>query len=144
MNNKVRALLVYSGTGSMPELQRMLTNQFLKTTHARSCRQAVAALKKPDPPHLVFTDPELLDGTWAEILEAATSAPVAVNVILVVQADQIKRYAEAMQRGMFDIIAPPFSEFDVAHLLKNAVTKVLSRRDAALSASSRMFRALPA
>src|ERR1043166_7001425 len=120
MNEKIRALVVYSGTGPMRQLQRMLTNQFLQVSHARTCRGAASSLKKSDPPHLIFTDPELLDGTWADILDAAIAAPAAVSVILVVRADEIKRYLEAVQRGVFDLMSPPFSEFDIAHVVKNA------------------------
>jgi len=122
----------------------MLTNQFVKVRQARTCREAASCLEKPNPPHLIFTDPELLDGTWAEILDAAIAAPAAVNVILVVRADEIKRYLEAVQRGVFDLMTPPFSEFDVAHLVKNAVANVLGRRGVSFQQPSRFSRPVPA
>jgi DNA-binding NtrC family response regulator len=144
MNEKIGALVVYSNGGPMRDLQRMLTNQFVKVRQTRTCREAASCLEKPNPPHLIFTDSELLDGTWAEILDAAIAAPAAVNVILVVRADEIKGYLEAVQRGVFDLMTPPFSEFDVAHLVKNAVANVLGRRGVSFQQPSRFSRPVPA
>jgi DNA-binding NtrC family response regulator len=144
MNKRIGALVVYSNGGPMRDLQRMLTNQFVKVRQASTCREAASYLEKPNPPHLIFTDPELLDGTWAEVLDAAHAAPAAVNVILVVRADEIKRYLEGVQRGVFDLMTPPFSEFDVAHLVKNAAASVLGRRGVSFQKPSRFSRPVPA
>jgi DNA-binding NtrC family response regulator len=128
MTLRIGALLVHNDNGAMRELEQILASQFLKVLRAHNCAKVTSLLAKPNPPHLIFTAPELPDGTWAEVLNSAASASAPTNVIVVVGVGEIKLYLEAMQLGAFDLISPPFSAFDIAHVVRSATANVLSRR----------------
>ena len=54
--------------------------------HAQSRAQAKRVLGGLDPVPLVFTEPQLPDGTWADILAVAEKASQHVNVIVVARS----------------------------------------------------------
>jgi DNA-binding NtrC family response regulator len=128
MKLRIGTLLVHNDNGAMCELEQILSSQSLKVLSAHSCAEVTSLLAKPNPPHLIFTAPELPDGSWAHVLNSAASASAPTNVIVVVGFDDIKLYLEAMQCGAFDLISPPFSAFDITHVVRSATTDVLRRR----------------
>jgi len=78
----------------------------------------------------VFTDTELPDGTWANILAVAERAARAVNVVVVAPVVDTRFYVETIQAGAFDFIVPPLNAADLAHVVRCAGDNVLSRRAA--------------
>ena len=83
---------------------------------------------KPAP--LVFTDTELPDGTWADILTVAERAACPVNVVVVARVVDTRFYVQAMEAGAFDFMVPPFNATDLTHVVRCAADNVLTRRAA--------------
>lgn len=127
---KISALLVHRQPDPWRSLKLALEGQSIKTSRARTCREVSRRLERASPPHLVFTDTTLSDGTWAEVLSLAAKAPAAVNVVVVSRLVDVKLYVEAIERGAWDFIAPPFEAADLAYVVRCAWGNVLSRRDA--------------
>jgi DNA-binding NtrC family response regulator len=128
MQERVTALLVHSDSEMLATLRGVLERQSVKTTRARSCAEAAEILELGSAPHLVFTDTVLPDGTWERVLTLAGNAPEYVNVIVVSAVPDIRLYIETVERGVWDFIAPPFAETEVAHVVLCAVENVHKRR----------------
>ncbi len=128
MKEKITALLVHDQDDLFRTLKLVLEGQGIQTCRARSCKDALRLLEQVNPPELVFTDTDLPDGTWAEMLglTAKTSDPICV--IVVSRLVDINLYIEVIERGAFDFIVPPFQASDLAHIVRCATWSTLSRR----------------
>jgi len=135
MKQRLSALLVHHEADPLRALEQSLRNQSLKTARARSCREVWQALTSADPPHLVFTDTKLPDGSWVEVLALATKSPVPVNVIVVGRIVDTRVYVEAIEAGAFDFVVPPFAVADLDYVVRCAADNVLARRQAGSDAA---------
>ena len=95
---------------------------------AKNCAEAALALWSDCPPHLVFTEIQLADGNWADVLTLAAKASAPVNVIVVAPFVDISFYLQAIERGAFDFIVPPLSDPELLHVVRIAAENALSRR----------------
>ncbi len=130
MKRKRFALLVYDQDGRLGPLDLLLEGRSFRLSRARSCKEARDRLTSPSPPHLVFTDTTLPDGTWADVLDLAARAPEAVAVIVVSPQADVQLYIDVMERGACDFITSSFTVPEVAHIMRCAVESVISRREA--------------
>jgi DNA-binding NtrC family response regulator len=85
-------------------------------------------LREADPPHLVFTEALLPDGTWAGVVKLALEALKPVKVIVVSRLIDVGLYVQTMGGGAFDFIVPPITSDELAHVLECAVESVLDLR----------------
>jgi len=122
--------LVVCGRGDHLVLLRQILDPLVKVSDARTCEEAARYLEKPNPPHLVFTDTAMPDGSWLDVLKLAAKAPRPVNVIVASRAPDVRLYMEAMDAGAFDYVTASSLVPEVAHVLRNAAESVLSRREA--------------
>jgi len=67
-----------------------------------------------NPAPLLFTEAQLPDGTWADILADAGTAAQPVNVIVVARVVDTRFYLEAIETGALDFLALPFVATDLA------------------------------
>jgi DNA-binding NtrC family response regulator len=130
MKDRISALLIHQQAEPLHALDEALTSQSIQTTRARSCREAGPLLNGTNPPHLVFTDTTLPDGSWAEVIMLAMKATAPVNVIVVGRGIDTRFYVEAIEAGAYDFVVPPFTAADLAHVVRCAVDNVLARREA--------------
>ena len=121
------ALFVHDQDEPMGAVKSALEGQAIQTCRARSCRAALDRLNSDNPPRVVFTDEMLPDGIWADIVSTVASAHEPVSVIVVGQKLDLKLYAEAIQCGAFDFIAPPLVESDLGHVVRCAMGNALAR-----------------
>jgi DNA-binding NtrC family response regulator len=126
---KIRALLVRAHANDLNPLAQIL-DQLVTVSDVRTCEAAESDLQKPNPPHLVFTDTELPDGTWDQVLSLAMRAAKPVNVIVIARSPEVSLYIEAMEAGAFDLVAASSRVAEVAHVVRNAAENVLKRRQA--------------
>ena len=126
MEDKICALLVHDGRGDHLSSFRQNLDQVVGV--AKTCGEAAHYLQKPNPPHLVFTDTAMPDGTWQDVLKLAAKAPKPVNVIVVARDANFKLYLEARERGAFDLSASSTSRPLLAEALEGAAADVVQRR----------------
>lgn len=128
--DRVTALCVHQNSETLATLEGALERQGMRVTHAESRAQAKRMLDGLNPAPLVFTDTQLPDGTWADILAEAEQAAQPVNVIVVARLVDTRFYVEALETGAFDFLAPPFVAADLAYVVGSALDNVLARRGA--------------
>jgi DNA-binding NtrC family response regulator len=128
MKESIRALLVQARHGTLDSLRLALEEQSIDVLSARTCAEAALALWADCPPHLVFTEIQLADGNWAEVLTLAAKASAPVNVIVVAPFVDIGFYVQAIERGAFDFIVPPLSNPELLHVVRIAAENAISRR----------------
>jgi DNA-binding NtrC family response regulator len=129
MTDKIPALLVHQNSETLAALKRALERQGMHVLQAESRAQAKRILGGLNPVPLVFTDTQLPDGTWADILAVAEKAAQPVNVIVVARVVDTRFYVEAIETGAFDFIAPPFVAIDLAYVVRSALDNVAARRN---------------
>ncbi len=130
MTEKTKALLVHHNSETLAILKGALERQGMHIIHAESRVQAKRLLGGLNPVPLVFTETQLPDGTWADILAAAEKASRPVNVIVVARVVDTRFYVEAIETGAFDFLAPPFNATDLAYVVRSALDNVVARRAA--------------
>jgi two-component system response regulator PilR (NtrC family) len=136
MTGKTSALLVHQNSETLRALKHALERQGVGVSQAGSRAEAKRMLGGLDPAPLVFTDAQLPDGTWADILTVAEKALLPVNVIVVARLVDTRFYVEVIEAGAFDFIAPPFNATDLAYVIRSAVDNVIARRTARLRRES--------
>ena len=128
MHEKIKALLVHERLEPFLGLQSELEQQAIEVHSAKSCGEAALSLWSEQPPHLVFTDVQMPDGNWADVLTLSRKAPKPTNVIVVSPVVDVQFYIDALERGAFDFIIPPLADVDLPHVVWMAAENVLSRR----------------
>jgi ActR/RegA family two-component response regulator len=126
----ISTLLLHELGNSLDGLKRGLEGQSVKVCCATTCQEALPLLTGPNPPHLVFTQPELRDGTWADVVSLATKACKPVDVIVVGRLSNVGLYLQTITGGAFDFIVPPLSGYELTHVVRCAIENVLRRREA--------------
>jgi putative two-component system response regulator len=122
-------LLLHNSSGPLPALNQELRAQGVRTRQARTCQEASQLLGGPEPPEVIFTETELPDGNWLDVVRLAENAANPINVIVVSRLVDIRLYVEALQNGAFDFIVPPFEPSELSHVLRCAIGNVTTRRD---------------
>ena len=136
MDEKIKVLLVQARVDPQDTLRVALEELSLEIRIARSCGEAALALLSDRPPHLVFTDVQLSDGHWGDVLTLAATALLPVNVIVVASHVDVGFYISAIERGAFDFIVPPISAPELLHIVRTAAESSQTRRRQALASAS--------
>lgn len=131
----IYALLLYVQDEPLGTLKVMLEGQEVRAYRGRSCREAFAWLKSWKPPELIFTAITLPDGTWEDVLSLAAKMSRTTSVIVVDRWFDIQLYAEAVQRGAFDFIVPPFDRSNLVHIVRCASGNTSGGRNALTNAA---------
>ena len=128
MKEQVKALLVHENSETLVALGSALERLGIQIIKADSRAHAKRLLGGLNPVPLVFTDTQLSDGTWADIVALAAHTAKPVNVIVVSRVVNTRFYVEAIETGAFDFLAPPFNGTDLAYVVRTAVDNVVARR----------------
>ena len=137
MKEEISALLLHQPTEPQRVLKEALEGRSVKVNWLRNYGEALPLLKGADPPHLVFTEALLPDGTWTDVVKLALEALKPVKVIVVSRLINMRLYVETMAGGAFDFIVPPMTGDELTHVLACAVGSVLNlRRTQAMAAAA--------
>lgn len=128
MTNDIRALLLHSYDVPGNALRRALEDQFIATEMAQSFSEATKRIACSNPPHLVFTETDLPDGTWSDVVDLAAQASRPVSVIVVSPMADISLYIDVMERKAFDFITHAFTTVELSHILRCAVDDIIRQR----------------
>jgi DNA-binding NtrC family response regulator len=139
MKETIRALLVLARPDSCEALRLGLEEQLIEIGTAKNCMEAALTLCSHYPPHLVFTDIELSDGDWTDVLSFAAGASAPVNVIVVSPRVDVALYIRAMEGGAYDFIVSPPSALELRHIVRVAAANVFKRRQASVVAPANSF-----
>ncbi len=125
MAEQINALLVHDQDETCHELARVLKSLSIRVFYARNCRECSRYLKSRDVIDLVFAGADLQDGGWADVLALAQQSNRYLPVIVVSRTVDVSIYLEAIGRGAFDFVTPPFLTSDLAHIVRSAIYKEL-------------------
>ncbi len=128
MSEMPLALLVNDGATWAIGLKSMLEHRGFAVYEAPTCAVAALLLHSYAPPHVVFTDMQLADGSWTGILALAERSPLASNVIVISRVTDIELYVAALERGAFDFVVPPFDSLEIDHVARCALGNASVRR----------------
>ena len=128
MMPEISAILLHDAAGPLPELKRALESQSVKTRMVATCREVTRLLGSSDAPLLIFTDRQLPDGTWSDVVRLACQAPTPASVIVVSRLVDVSLYLDTLERGAFDFIVPPFESAGLAHIVRCGVDNTLTLR----------------
>ena len=128
MREEISAVLLHQPTESQRLLKQALEGRSINVNWLQNYREALPLLRDVDPPHLVFTEALLPDGTWADVVNLALEALKPVKVIVVSRLIDVGLYVQTMGGGACDFIVPPMTSDELAHVLGCAVESVLDLR----------------
>jgi len=131
MSGTVSALLIFHHTKPYDELEAALEKLAVRVGRARTLAEAHNILTKVNLPLLVFTESELPDGNWADVVSLSSRASSPVNVVVMGHKTDTKLYVSVIEAGAFDFMAPPFEALDLAHVVRCAADNAMARRQAA-------------
>ncbi|HXJ96569.1 MAG TPA: response regulator [Terriglobia bacterium] len=123
MNDKLSFLLVHEYEFPLTDLKPVLDRLGFKVLRARSCAEANFLLASPEPPAVVFTDTELPDGSWSEIVSLASQTQSAAPVIVVSSVLDLTLYLDVSEGGAADFIVPPFQDEDIHYVAEGAMMR---------------------
>lgn len=120
-------LIAHEDANVQAQLQAVLEVQGAQARYARTCAEVRAALGSRRVPDIIFAGIDFPDGSWEDVLAMARAARRPVEVILTMagvgpylDVDDTKIYLDAMNRGAFDFVVPPFAAKDVAIVVRSA------------------------
>jgi len=91
--------------------------------HVRDLHHARTRLQRDDY-GVVLTEAALPDGNWQEVLLLARGRPPGLEVIVTDPHADARLWAEALNLGVYDLLAQPFYEPEVRRILGNACTRL--------------------
>ena len=100
-------------------LSRMLHPLPLVLDHVETLCQARARLQHGDY-GVVLTEATLPDGSWLDALHLARESSHSPEVIVTDPMADTRFWAEALNRGAYDLVTQPFYEPEVRRILYNA------------------------
>ncbi|TAM80920.1 MAG: response regulator [Acidobacteria bacterium] len=128
MKDKGFALMVHDRADPFQALKPVLRCLGVDTFSVSNCVDAVHLLEQTHP-HLLFTDTQLPDGTWIDLVNLADGTAVPACVILVGQSKDPELFQSALNNGAFDFISPPFDPDTISQILSRAMALVRNRRE---------------
>ena len=119
-----RILLLSGRQDEARNLSQMLHDLPLLMDQAENLRQARTELHQQDY-QVVLTEAALPDGKWLDVLHLVRECADDPRVIVTSAHADGALWAEALNLGVYDVLAQPFYEPEVRRILSNAC----SRRD---------------
>lgn len=129
MGEKIKTLMIYDQRDPSEALLRVLRRLGMEVRHVHTFQEASLLLKQPGAAEMVFTDTDLPDGTWLDVLRQAQQHHEFLPVIVVSRIPDIDLYLEALESGAFDFVTPPFLTYDLADVTSAAMYRKLVVRE---------------
>jgi DNA-binding NtrC family response regulator len=107
-------------------LSQMLHDLPLLLDHAGDLGQARTKLNKNEY-QAVLTEAALPDGKWLDVLHLVRGCPHSPHVILTSPHADGSLWSQALNLGIYDLLAQPFYEPEVRRILTNACSRVVRR-----------------
>jgi DNA-binding NtrC family response regulator len=121
----ITALLVGKLDGCLPKLKQCLEELGVKTAFVDQPNKLRVRLRKPNAPELVFAATEPSDDTWSEVVNVARQTGNQ-PVIVASRVVDVRKYLDALDRGAFDFVVPPFAQQDLRFVVESAIARKLA------------------
>ena len=105
----------------MLEVERALNPCPLEIRAVASCREAEHEIEHNRTAEVIFTDLQLSDGDWKQILQMARQSPAPAEVVIVSRFVDVPLYLDALEAGIFDFVVPPFHTVELGYIIVNAI-----------------------
>ena len=114
-------------------LSRMLSSIPVPLAHVADLQHASATIQA-EPYQVILTEATLPDGTWRDVLDMARRVVPAPAVIVTDAAADARFWAEALNLGVYDLIAQPFATDGVRRILSYACSRLSDKSRTAVAA----------
>ena len=121
-----RILFVSGHPDDARRLSRMLHSLPITVDHVETLQQAYAKLQQDDY-GVILTEAALPDGNWPDALDLARQCQQELEVIITDPQADARFWADALNRGAYDVLAQPFYEPEVRRILCHACSLVGSQ-----------------
>ena len=101
-------------------LSVMLRSMSISVEQVSSLQDAQEKVQNTAYP-VVLTEANLADGTWVDVLDLV--GELKCRLIVTHPDADARLWVEALNRGVYDLIAQPFAELEVQRILGNACTR---------------------
>lgn len=136
MQGNVIALVVSSHPEQVASLVTGLERLAVTVKLAGTVAEANLLLASPEPPRLIWSEVNLPDGSWRDLLARTRDSANPANVIVVSRQADVSLYVETINQGAFDFVVTPIALADLAYVFRGAVENALSRRDVELQSGT--------
>jgi DNA-binding response OmpR family regulator len=106
-------------------LRRILDDSQWQVGTADSCRGASTYLHHSEAV-IVFCEHSLPDGSWKRVLDEAAACPVPPLIVVTSRLADDRLWAEVLNLGGFDVLAKPFQEREVRHVIESALSQTVN------------------
>jgi two-component system response regulator PilR (NtrC family) len=114
-----RILFISGHRDDARNLSQMLQNLPLVLDSVGNLQQARNKLHQEDF-DVILTEAVLPDGCWMDVLHLARENPRELEVIVTDPQADARLWAEALNLGVYDLLAQPFYQPEVRRILYNA------------------------
>jgi DNA-binding NtrC family response regulator len=128
---KSRILFISARRQDARRLSEMLHALPLHLHHAPSLLEARTRLHQHNY-EVILTEAALPDGKWLDVLDLARDCAREIEVIVTDPQADACFWAEALNRGAYDLLAQPFYEPEVRRILYNACSRTQGQTMAAV------------
>lgn len=128
MKRNAFALLVHEFPEPCQTLKILLRRLGVDTYSVSNCGEAAHLLEQTHP-QLLFTDSELSNGSWTDVVTLAQNAPATICAVLVGPFDSPELRRTALSYGAVELLAPPFEAEAIARLVAKALLQVRARHE---------------
>jgi DNA-binding NtrC family response regulator len=114
-----RILFISGHRDDARNLSQMLQNLPLILDYVGSLHHARTMLQQEDY-DVILTEAIFPDGNWIDVLHLARESPRELEVIVTDPHADARLWAEALNLGVYDLLAQPFYQPEVRRILYNA------------------------
>lgn len=119
---KTRILFISGRQEDARRLSQMLHRLPMALRHVETLQQARTKLQLEEFA-VILTEAALPDGGWLDVLRLAREFPHELEVIVTDPHADSRLWAEALNLGVYDLLAQPFCEPEVRRILYNACSR---------------------
>ncbi len=114
-----RILYISGHRDDARNLSQMLQGLPVVLDHVGSLHHARTRLQQEDH-DVILTEATFPDGSWMDVLHLARESPRELEVIVTDPHADARLWAEALNLGVYDLLAQPFYRPEVRRILYNA------------------------
>jgi DNA-binding NtrC family response regulator len=113
---RIMILAVIPSSETRQALRSVFRSSNWRIVFTESVAETIRFLER-DPTPVVLCEQKLADGTWRDLLDALAAVDSPPSVVLTSRLADAVLWAEALNRGCYDILAQPFDAAELFRVL---------------------------